>query len=390
MEKYINNDKLYGLDYDWKAIRKEYKKLKCPAGVYNPCKVPIENCNYVFGISVRNTGKTTNWLLFGMCMHKLYGTRIIYCRNREDQILPNKIRNIFSVIRDYGYIPKLTDGAYNDVIYKSRRWYYCLRGDNGEVIDTASESFCLCVDIEEAQNYKSVLNEPQGDLVIFDEYVDGRYRNSDFIDFMNLLSTIFRSRLSGRVVMLCNNITPYSPWYNEFMINKDIRSMVTGESRSIVTPKGTHIYIEKLEGASNDRLQVNSSYFGFDNQELAGITGGEWAIMDFPHIAALKEDEREIVDQHHYLKYNDILLRLDIATSERYGVHVLVHRATKVYEDSVIYTIGEYEDTRHRHKFGWSKVDQHLWNLYKKNKWFYQDNDCGNIIISYIAQSKYL
>ena len=76
MEEYINNDKKLGLKYDFNLVKKEFKKLKIPKDVYNPSKLPLDAAKWYISMSPRGVGKTTNILLLGMVMNKLYGTEI--------------------------------------------------------------------------------------------------------------------------------------------------------------------------------------------------------------------------------------------------------------------------------------------------------------------------
>ena len=74
--KYINDNPEFGIQYDWKKIRKEFDKLQIPADVYDPTTAPLEKAKYFVETSERNIGKTTNWLLLGMVMNSMYGTII--------------------------------------------------------------------------------------------------------------------------------------------------------------------------------------------------------------------------------------------------------------------------------------------------------------------------
>ena len=41
---YVNGDKEQGIKYDWKFIKKEYRKLGIPKKYYNPCKADWNRC----------------------------------------------------------------------------------------------------------------------------------------------------------------------------------------------------------------------------------------------------------------------------------------------------------------------------------------------------------
>ena len=73
--KYFDNDMQHGINYDWALIKKEFDKLGIPENVVNPFLTHKLECGkWVVDMSERSIGKTTNWLLLGMVMNKLYGT----------------------------------------------------------------------------------------------------------------------------------------------------------------------------------------------------------------------------------------------------------------------------------------------------------------------------
>ena len=96
--KYISDNPEYGIQYDWKKIRKEFAKLEIPQDVYDPTTAPLERAKYFVETSERNIGKTTNWLLLGMIMNDIYGTIIQYVRQTEAMIMPKALKDLFATI----------------------------------------------------------------------------------------------------------------------------------------------------------------------------------------------------------------------------------------------------------------------------------------------------
>lgn len=172
--KYHDGKKSMGIIYDWKKIRKEYAKLKCPKDTYYPLSCSPDECGYVWALSDRSRGKTTNCLLLGMVMNSLYGTIIHYLRISEDMCKPRNLKDLFDTILQYGYIEKITGGFYNSCFYYAKRWYYCTRDENGEIIDKAESHFMICFGINESDTLKSSYNAPTGDIIILDETIHGR------------------------------------------------------------------------------------------------------------------------------------------------------------------------------------------------------------------------
>ena len=386
--KYIDDNKELGILYDWKKIFRLYKKLGCPDNVYNPTALPINQAKYFMLLSERKTGKTTNLLLLGMCANQEYGTVIHYIRQREDMVVNKTIKDLFTTIRQYGYIEKITKGKYNDVVYKSRRWYYCNIDDNG-ICEIAPTHFMYCCSIDKAFDLKSSYSSPLGDFIIFDEFISPYYYPNEFVSFEDLCDTIIRKRKSPIIFLLSNTIDKHSQYFNEFCVYDEIQRMNIGDKEIVETDMGTRVYVEiiklKIDNEqSAEKKEHNKLFYGFSNPQLNSITGVEWATKSYPHINP--EWNNDIIINNYYLKYNTKLLKLDIVQNE-IGICVLIHRATKTYNDSIIYTIGDIDDNRYRFKFGNNKIDALIWKLYKANKFYYADNSCGTIVNNYIKQA---
>lgn len=79
------------------------------------------------------------------------------------------------------------------------------------------------------------------------------------------------------------------------------------------------------------------------------------------------------------------LVNLEIYRSEKYGVIVRVHKATRFYADSIIYTMDEVEDMRYKKGRGSSKVDRFIWGLLAKDKWHYATNSQKNFVDKFVS-----
>lgn len=384
--KYINNNEILGINYNWEKILKEFNKLGIPDFVYNPSHALHQNCKFNVGISERSTGKTTNWVLFGLVMHQLYGTKIQYIRQSEDMITPKNLKNFMDVIIQHGYIKKITEGQYNSCYYQARKWFYCLIEDN-EIICKSGTEFMNCLDLDEAETYKSSYNAPTGDLIIFDEFISKRYYPNEFVTFCDVVKTIIRERWSPVVVMLANTTNRYHTYFQELTIQQELLQIKVNESFTKTTKGGTSIFCELIGNKNINREKQNNLFFGFHNPRLAAITGGDWSIDNYPHI--VREDCKTL-NKMHYISFNNFLVNLEICQNKRLGTFIKAHRASKTYDDSIIYTIDEITDKRYRYKFGYNAVDVMIFTLLKRNKWFYATNEVGNVVASYIAQAKKL
>ena len=382
--KYINGNEQLGLKYDWRKIFKEYERLGCPKDVYSPLFALRQGCSYNVAISERSTGKTTNWILLGLCMHKLYGTIIQYIRQSENMIMPKNIGKMMSVINQCGYCEKLTDGKYNMLEYKARNWYYIKTDELGNTIEK-SEPVMFCLDLDHNEYYKSSYNAPLGDLIIFDEFVSQRYRPNEFVLFCDLVKTIIRERLSPVIVMLANTTDRYNTYFQELDIQQELLGLKIGEHFKKDVGGSTSVFCELVGSRNEQRATQNSKFFRFKNPRLSSITGGDWAIDSYPHI---EREESSTLLQGRVIRFNSALVGLELCTNDRLGLHVKAHRITKTYPENIIYTIENINEMHERYRFGWSRVDSILWELYDRNKWYYSTNEVGNIVGSYVRQAK--
>ena len=389
---YIGNNETKGIDYDWNRIKNEYRKLKCPPGIFDPCTAPIEKNSYLFYLSIRSVGKTTGWLLMGMIMHELYGTTVCYVRETEEQTAPKYTRELLNVILDYEqgrYIKDITRGAYNGIVIDTRRLYYVLRDENGKEIVRSAEPFLVMLSLDLWTEYKSTMNFPRGDLFIFDEFIGKYYREDSFINFMQILSTIGRRRHSLRIVMLANNAKYTSPWYREFMIQNIVRHLEVGEKASMVTPKGTPIYIEFVEPKlKKDVIEHGNIYFGFDNPGIAAITGTDivWAFPDVPRIK-VEEDDVLVTKQIRIRAEED--LKLSIWSNSEIGVHVRIYPTTSpVHADEIVLTLDTPKNRQELFALGAGDLFRSIWNIYKKDLFFFSDNETGAVFDDYYQRAK--
>lgn len=371
---------------DHQRATREYRKLGVPEGYFDPTECPLTQAKYFNILTERASGKTTNVLLYGLCCNKLFGTVIQYIRQTEPMIAPKNVKNLFDTIVECGYVKKLTDGKYDNVIYKARRWYYCRYGEDGKVESQASDAFMMCLSIDQSAVYKSSYSAPFGDYIVFDEYCSKRHLPDEFISFCDLLSTIIRSRIDGITIwMLGNTIDRYEYYFDELEIADYVKYMQIGEHMLINTSKGTPIYIEIYSPKKRTlKDKVNRIFFGFKNSKLNAITGEDWLIVPYQHID--KFDERELIDDNHFIIYENNLVQLDVVNSEKYGLHIIVHKSTNWSRtDAVYYTVDHLKDVRYRFRYGHTKIDRFVWTLYDRQKFFYATNSDAAIVQKYVS-----
>ena len=391
---YIDNNIQLGIKYDWKKIMRAYRALNCPKDVYDP--TPIINTMFIntvmwyIGMSKRRVGKTTNFLLYGLIMFQMYGTHTYYIRQRDDMIAPKYSKKLFDTICANDYISLITGGEYNSVKYQSKTWYLVHRDDNGNIDSENLEPFCTMLSIQSANDVKSVLNDPRGDMIIYDEFIGTAVYPNEFVDFFNLISTIKRLRRSCKIFLLANTIDMYHIYFKEFCIADNVQKMKAGEKAIITTEIGTKVLVERIEQPAAAKRQDEIDkvlYYGFPNPKLAAITGDDWAIANYQHIP---DDETEMIYQKIYIKYSTKLVRLDLVENERLGLCIYAHWATYTYDDSIILTTDERTDPRYRYKLGGGRIEKIIKTALSQNRVYYATNDVGAFVESYLCSLRKL
>ena len=382
--RYYDNDPQHGIIYDWDLIEKEYNKLSRPKGAYNPFDVhTICSGRWIVDLSERNTGKSTNWLLLAMVMHKIYNIEACYIREIVDMIMPKHSMEMFNTILSWGYVDELTEGQYDSIVYESRRYYYV----NSETREKDPKPFLVALSLDENDLNKSSLQLPDTDLIIFDEFISRRNYSDEFPILNDTIKTVIRERDSPLIVMLANTIQLHSFWFRELTIYDYIQNMIPGERRELTTAEGTIVDFaligNKPEEMTEHKKKHNAKFFGFPNPKLNSIRGGGWAIRVYPHPP--RDPDRKILVKNRYIRHNGYILNMELCTSEKMGAYVIVHPANEYKDDSVIYCLDiQLEDKRFKYKWGNRKIDKVYETLYKRNKWFYATNLDGTLVDDYV------
>lgn len=381
--KYIEDDPNKGIEVNYGKIRKAYKKIiKQGTGkLYDPTTIPFEKIRYAVLMSTRKTGKTNTNLLFALIAWQMYGITTAYVRQLESDITYNEIKSFFDVLRTFNYAAIVTGDEYSD--FEIRGSYgYLVHYDERLKVDKRSDPFVWFGAISTQAKYKSKLNLTKCQIILFDEFISNIHINKEFGEFLQLLSTIIRDKIDVKILMLANSQDIYNEYLYNLMIQSEVQRMAQDDNAIIVTPKGTHIYVEMIGDRSLERERLNTLYFGFDNAYVGAVTGGDWCVPEYP---AIERENRDIITKSIYILFNTQIMQIELAYNERLHTHVLVHRATKISEKAlIIFTIDDIIDYRYKFAFGEGKMCKLLWRLYDAHMFFYADNTLGYTMEKYV------
>ena len=386
----IAGDKNSGVKIDWGRVIKEYKKLKCPEDCFNPFHVDLDENGIIATLSPRAYGKTTAWLLVGLIIYKMYGMQMTYTRQSKVDIEPKHIRELYSVVLAWDYIPKIFGSdSWNGIEYRAQKWTLVKKDENGEIIEKDTKFCTYCESVDRAFSIKSTLNLPDCSLIVYDEFISNRYLYNEAIDFFDLVKTIFRERINGNVVLLANTIDKNSQYFDELCVRDTIDGMGSGDIVSVETSLQTKISIELISlNIHRRRAFMNKRFFGFPNPKFAAITGADvWAVDLYQHIPFEDEDHpTESVFNRVFIRHAGKYVKLHLVRNPQIGLCVYVTPATRTYDDSIILSTDETYDRNHIWGLGGKvlPVLAIIWQLYGQNRFYYARNSEGAYVKSYV------
>lgn len=303
--KYIDNNYIKGIKTDFRKAEKRYNKImtdcKSPKGIYNPSSIPWNDLKWFALMSERSSTKTTNLLLWFLNLYTMFGQTFAYVRGDSSMISRGAYNELFKIITDehFGYIEAFTNGLFNniEIVNGTPKKCYLVKVENGEIVARDDRYFCVLMSVDNSDAYTSVFNTTDTDYIFFDEFTRG-FKKGDFIAFCNLIATLRRERISVKIILASNTISPYHEYLKELCISKELVNMVKGEKAIITSPLGARVYVEMLKVKIHDTKEFNTTaleYYGFPNDALRSLYGGEWEIKGFrhlPHGSVLTTEER--------------------------------------------------------------------------------------------------
>lgn len=370
-----------------KAIQNLYALGCYKDSFWNPRGIGLEKNDLTFLLSERSLGKTTAMLMLGMELNIEYGTVIHYIRESVKHLNRAYTKTLFSTIVKCGYVEKITRGKYNDVAYnhQERKWYYRKIDTEGIIEEVATEPFMVGLACDNSDAIKSSYVCDLADFLIVDEFCSQSMRNY-FLDLNNIFSTLIRERTDFKIVFLSNAIDRTHWIFDEFPLREIIDTIEEGENIRFETDEGMIFYVEFCyhEATRNRKKYVNEHLFGYKNSKLSAIKGGGWQMKIYRHLPA--GAEYETIDNTRCIQTTSGYVALEVIFYDD-DFFIYAHKKTKLYEDTIIYSIDVSYDKRKNFAFGSKRYDRKIWNLIKQNKIFFGTNRDGMLLDAYIKQA---
>lgn len=378
------------------------KSKKTGIYYYNLLDLMKEECSYYIPFGIRSNGKTTAPFILALIDYTQFGNQLGLIRRNDLDLKGKKARELFSglaslTFKNKNLIDFLTDGKFNNIKYFSSQWFLCKYDEDlgKDVMDATP--FCHGFALSTGVHDKSI-PYPRIRTILFDEFIDRNgYIEDEFVKFMNMISTIVREKKEATIFMCGNSVNKYCPYFKEmglYNITKmkpdTIEYYTYGDSGLKVGVE--FLAIDKTNTSKTKKTHKKPSdiYFAFNNPKLQMITTGAWEIDIYPHLP-IKYDNKDIKFKF-FIKFDNNILQCEIIYKEKM-LFVYCHRKTtpiKNIEKDLIYQ-QEYSP-RYNHSIDMAmprnEIEKEIWYLYKTGKFFYQDNEVGEVVRNYILWSK--
>lgn len=347
------------------------------------------DANYNIIIGERSNGKTFACLeriVKEYFTHRKQGA--IVRRFRED-FRGKRGAAFFNALIEAGIIEKYSRGEWTGVYYYGGQWYFTryYEDDKGnEKMEKSEQPFCYGFAITEMEHDKST-SYPNVTTILFDEFLARTYITDEFVLFMNCLSTIIRQRDDVKIYMCGNTVSHFSPYFNEMGI-KHIKQMKRG-TIDIYTYGETNLKVAVEYCATLVKSKKSNRYFAFDSPQLKMITEGAFELDIFPHLP-VKYKNREIMFTY-FIDYEDELFQCEIIAKEDMTFTYIHKKTTPIKEDTDLVFSPHSMNTIYRRSnilLQNDKIGQKILYYFKNNLVFFQSNEVGESITSYIDTCK--
>ena len=357
---------------------------------YRLDKILKYNAQYNVIVSGRSDGKTYACLEEILLTHVKSGEveQGAIIRRWQDDFTGKRGQQMWSAIVANGLVEKYTNGKWNNIRYYASKWYLCnYDPESHELIASSEIPFCYGFAITAQEHDKSTAY-PNITRILFDEFITrGGYLPDEFVLFCNVLSTIIRERDNVKIFMCGNTINKYCPYFKEMGINH-IEQMEQGtiDLYEYGEDSGLKVAVEFPDIHKHFKKKSNV-YFAFDNPKLQLITGGIWELDIYKHIPR-KYKPIEVVF-NFFIVFNEQILHCEVVEGDN-DLFVAVHPKTTEVKNpltDLIYSTSISDGLPNVRKSFMKPVDdmdRKIAMLYKMGKFFYSDNNTGDVLKNFI------
>lgn len=351
---------------------------------YSLTNILKHECTYNMIFGERSNGKTYATLELGLRNYVEKKEKLAIIRRWQDDFRGKRGASMFEAHAKNGLVTKLTKGEWTDVYYYSGRWFLCKFDEQLNKRVTDAEPFAYGFALTAMEHDKST-SYPEVTTVVFDEFLTrSGYLPDEFVLFMNVISTIVRQRTNVTIFMLGNTVNKYCPYFAEMGL-RNILKMKPGDI-DVYKYGNSELRVAVEYADMPAKKKPSDYYFAFDNDKLQMITKGAWEIDIYPHCPV--KYTRSNVLFEYFILFGDETMHCEIVQVDDV-IFTFIHRKTTELKDTdndLIYSL-DYSPRHNWHRNitrPRTDLQRRVWEFFQKEKVFYQDNECGEVVRNYI------
>lgn len=361
---------------------------------YRLINILKKNCRYNVIFGERSNGKTYSVLEYALKQYFTNNKQLAVIRRWGEDFKRKRAQTYFNSLSCNGkkenVIKRLSKGKYDRIIYLSAAWYLAYFDKELNKIVTDSKPFAFAFALSEWEHDKG---NSYSDVctILFDEFITrGVYLNDEFVLFMNTVSTIVRDRDDVKIFMCANTVSRFCLYFSEMGL-KHVKQMKKGDI-DVYEYGDSNLRVAVEYADSPSKNKPSDVYFAFDNPKLKMITGGDWELSIYPHLK-YKNNKNDIIFTY-FIMFDDHTLQADIYDNE-HGTYTYIHLKTtdiKKPEEDIIFSPDAVELNNCYTNIARpvNKLTKKIYWYFIADKVFYQTNDIGDIVNSYITNCKHM
>lgn len=355
---------------------------------YSLDRILKENAQYNIIFGERSNGKSYAVLLYGIEKFVYTGKQLAILRRFDDEIKAGTADSFFDAIVADGHISRLTNGKYTYVRYRNRKFYLAYYDDGLDKDILDSKPFCYTFAINASDKYKST-SYPNITTICFDEFLSRNiYLRDEFVLFINVVSTIVRSRDDIKIFMLGNTVNQYCPYFTELGLHH-IKQQKQGTIETYKCGKEGKLRIAVEWCGNLNKGKPSDVYFAFDNPKLEMITGGVWEMALYPHLPVKYRPNQVLLT--YFIEFDGAILQCEIVSTGD-SVFTYIHRKTTPIQNpdrDIVYTMEHSNRPNYARRLlkPVTKWQKKIAYFFAAEKVFYQDNEVGEIVRNYLNAS---
>lgn len=342
----------------------------------------LKSCNWLLLLGERSNGKSyaSKTLIIQDCIKN--NNEFIYLRRYD---MDTKDSLCVSYFADCP-IEQITDGDYSCIDVYRKGIYLSTVDENGKIKHGKKIGYCHA--LSSAEHYKS-LAFPNVNYIIYEEVIsqDGRYLvGSEPSRLQQYVSTIFRHRTNGKVVLIGNTISRICPYYREWDLKVAKQKLGTIENYTFHNDNGNDT---KLSVYLTDSLNYNTGmFFGLPAKN---ITKGAYDVTEQPHLPKHITNYKKLYNL--VMEYNEFKFLATLLQDKNDGclLWYIEPKTTEIKEGTRVISNKFYDNPLVTNSFRkpLTDVEARIFNLFSLGKVCYSDNLTGtewNNIISYMMR----